>query len=334
MSAAATADGSRPLGAEEFREVVGHFASGVTVITTSLAGEPLGATASAFTSLSLDPPMVVVCLNRSSDTGQAVLESGRLAVNILGEDHAELAVHFARHGTDKFGEVDLRPGAHGQPLLADALASLVCRVTEHVVAATHFVFLARVDEATARPGSPLAYYRGRFGRLELAEHQGLLREVRDFLLAGGEEGEALAADVYAARAAIEVGVARQTVGKVSAAELRPLREAMEATAPLVDGDRFLDLAAWVEANARFHEAFVALAGSEVLASMHRSLGTPALERLILHDLDADPGLVEDHRRLVEAYERGDVDAACAAIADHAERPRRLATHHETTHEEG
>ena len=333
MSAPAAADASRPLGAEEFREVVGHFASGVTVITTSLEGEPLGATASAFTSLSLEPPMVVVCLNRSSDTGQAVLESGRLAVNILGADHAELAIHFARHGTDKFGEVELRPGAHGQPLLAEALASLVCRVTEHVVAATHFVFLARVEEATARPGSPLAYYRGRFGRLELDEHEGLLREVRDFLLDDGREDEALAEDVYAARAAIELGVARQTVGKVSAEQLRGLREAMEATAPLIDGNRFLDLGGWVEANSRFHETLVALAGSEVLASMHRSLGTPALERLILRDFGADPCLVEDHRRLVEAYERGDVDAACAAIADHAKRPRQLATH-ETTQEEG
>jgi len=152
---------------DEFREVVGHFASGVTVVTTALDGKPLGTTASAFTSLSLQPPMVVVCMNRDSDTGKAVLETGAMAVNILGEDQADLALHFAQHGVDKFEGIELSPGEHGQPLLADAVASLVCRVSEHISAATHFVFLAEVDEATASGGAPLTYFRGQFGRIAL-----------------------------------------------------------------------------------------------------------------------------------------------------------------------
>jgi flavin reductase (DIM6/NTAB) family NADH-FMN oxidoreductase RutF len=90
-----------------------------------------------------------------------------MAVNILGEEQADLAVRFARHGGEKFEEVPLTAGEHGQPLLSEAVASLVCRVTEQISAATHFVFLAEVDEATASGGAPLTYFRGQFGRIAL-----------------------------------------------------------------------------------------------------------------------------------------------------------------------
>ncbi len=162
-------DGLRPLSTERFREVIGHFASGVTVITTSLDGELHGTTASAVSSLSLEPPMMLVCMNKASETGQAVLRSGAFAVNILGEGDDELARRFARRGGDKFDGVDVSLGDHRQPLLVDALAQLVCRVDQQVEAGTHIVFFALVHEATARPGAPLAYYRGRFGRLAFDE---------------------------------------------------------------------------------------------------------------------------------------------------------------------
>lgn len=154
-----------PLTSDAFREVIGHFASGVTVITTTLDGRPYGTTASAVTSLSLEPPMLVVCLNRASATGQAILRSGRFAVNILGEGDDDLARRFATKGDDKFAGVAVEQRADGPPLLVDALAQLICRVTQQVEAATHVVLIAEVDEATARPGRPLAYYRGKFGRL-------------------------------------------------------------------------------------------------------------------------------------------------------------------------
>src|ERR1700722_19335955 len=92
----------RRLTPEEFRDIIGSFASGVTVITSTLAGQPKGTTASAVSSLSLDPPMVLVCLNKTSSTGQAVVSSGRFAVNILGEDQASEAMAFARKEGDKF----------------------------------------------------------------------------------------------------------------------------------------------------------------------------------------------------------------------------------------
>jgi flavin reductase (DIM6/NTAB) family NADH-FMN oxidoreductase RutF len=155
----------RPLTPQAFRDVIGHFASGVTVITTAVDGTPYGTTASAVTSLSLEPPMMLICMNRSSATGQAVMRSGAFAVNILGEGDDELARRFAGKGDDKFAGVQVETGEHGQPLLVDALAQLVCRVTQPVEAGTHVVFIAEVHEATARPGEPLAYYRGKFGRL-------------------------------------------------------------------------------------------------------------------------------------------------------------------------
>ncbi len=155
----------RPLATDAFREVIGHFASGVTVITTRLDGVLHGTTASAVSSLSLEPPMLLIAMNRSSVTGQAVLRSRAFAVNILGEGADDLARRFAGKGDDKFAGVDVEIGDHGQPLLVDALAQLVCRVTQQVEAATHVVFFAEVHEATAHQGAPLAYYRGKFGRL-------------------------------------------------------------------------------------------------------------------------------------------------------------------------
>lgn len=156
----------RRLTPDEFREVMGHFASGVTVITTRVGDEPLGTTASAVSSLSLAPPMLLVCLNRDSVTGQGIQRSGAFGVNILRVGQEELARHFARKGENKFAAVPFALGGYGQPLLEDALAHLECRVTEEVAVATHSVFLAEVQTAGARAGTPLAYFRGRFGRLD------------------------------------------------------------------------------------------------------------------------------------------------------------------------
>ena len=158
----------RPLAPNEFRDVIGRFASGVTIITTLRDGEPLGTTASAVSSLSLEPPMLLVCMNKSSSTGEAIGASRRFAVNILAEAQHDLAGRFARKGADKFQNVDVLAGTSGLPLLADALAHLECRVTEEATGGTHTVFLAEVETASGREGPPLAYFRGQFGYLEPA----------------------------------------------------------------------------------------------------------------------------------------------------------------------
>jgi flavin reductase (DIM6/NTAB) family NADH-FMN oxidoreductase RutF len=148
-----------------FREVVGHFATGVAVITARRDGIDYGMTASAVASLSLEPPMLLVCLNRSSVTHGALAAAGAYGVNVLTDAQAEIAIRFA--GTErktKFSGLRVHHGPLGQPLLSDALARLECRVAETVSAGTHTVFLGRVAHAEAAPGAPLTYYRGRFGR--------------------------------------------------------------------------------------------------------------------------------------------------------------------------
>jgi flavin reductase (DIM6/NTAB) family NADH-FMN oxidoreductase RutF len=150
---------------EEYRTVIGHFASGVTVITTAVGNELFGTTASAVSSVSLEPPMLLICLNRDSSTGRAIDRSGYFVVNVLSEDQEHLAGHFATKASDKFAAVALR-GSDERPLIEDCLAHLECQVTERVTSATHIIFIGQVNAAAASSGRPLAYFRGRFARLE------------------------------------------------------------------------------------------------------------------------------------------------------------------------
>lgn len=165
-----------------FRDVVGRFASGVTVITTTVDGKQFGTTASAMSSLSMDPPMILICLNKTSETGAAVLTSGTFAVNILAKGQEQLASQFAVKGDDKFAGVAITPGVLGDPLIDDTLAAMQCRTVETVTGGTHTVFLAEVVEADARDLEPLTYFRGKFGRLEAAMEAEAYRQLRDWVL--------------------------------------------------------------------------------------------------------------------------------------------------------
>jgi len=192
----------RRLTPEEFRDVIGHFASGVTVITATHDGERRGTTASAVSSLSLEPPMVLICLNKTSATAHAIAAARRFAVNILGEDQAEEAMRFAKRAAtgDKFAGIAVNTGDRGEPLLANALATLECHVAEQVTGGTHLVFLAEVERASARTGSPLAYFRGQFGRLELAQDESAFRDIRARVLSRAlEVGKPLGLDELATR---------------------------------------------------------------------------------------------------------------------------------------
>lgn len=174
---------TRPLSGAEFRDVIGHFASGVTIITANDAGRPFGTTASAVSSLSLEPPMVLACMNSTSTTGQAMSSAKSFAINILTDDQGELALRFATKDPDKFRGIELVNGPLGLPLLAEALATLECEVTSEVLAGTHKVFIAEVRSATSREGSPLAYFRGQFGRLDLSADRHVYETLRERLLA-------------------------------------------------------------------------------------------------------------------------------------------------------
>lgn len=166
-----------------FRSVIGNLASGVTVITTRTSSGDFGMTASSVTSLSLDPPMMLVCLNAAAPTSAAVAEARAFGINVLGHDAADLAHRFAHPSADKFSEVPVREGSTGVPMLSDALAAIECEVVEQIRGGTHFVFLGRVVHADARPGAPLTYFRGGFGRFEPGSDDDVYLDIRARLFA-------------------------------------------------------------------------------------------------------------------------------------------------------
>src|SRR5260370_19906136 len=156
--------------------------SGVVVITATHRGERRGMTVSAIASLSLDPPMIVTCLKAESARQEVVRRAGAFAVNILAEDEEHLAVRFSRSDQHPFGDLGCQPGVTGAPILAGALAVLECRIAHEVRGGSHRVLLADVVRASGGEGSPLAYFRGRFGRLELTQDAEAYRGLRDLLL--------------------------------------------------------------------------------------------------------------------------------------------------------
>jgi flavin reductase (DIM6/NTAB) family NADH-FMN oxidoreductase RutF/DNA-binding GntR family transcriptional regulator len=165
-----------------FRHVVGHLASGVTVVTTRVDGHDYGMTASSVTSLSMEPPMMLACVNNAVPTAAAIKHSGRYTVNVLGQSHGDLAYQFASPGPDKFAGVRIDRGSGDVPLLTEAIASLECEVTEQVIGGTHSVFLGHVIAATAREGAPLTYFRGGFGRFEFERNDRAYKQARDMVL--------------------------------------------------------------------------------------------------------------------------------------------------------
>lgn len=153
----------------EFRRVMGHFPTGVTIVTTrDEEGGPCGLTVNAFTSVSLDPTLVLVCIERDADSHGCIERAGFFAVNVLEEAKGEsLSRRFATWGVeDKFVGLAFNEGATGAPLLEVALAWVECRVAQRVAAGDHTVFIGEVVSADAHEGRPLVYYRGGYGRYE------------------------------------------------------------------------------------------------------------------------------------------------------------------------
>ena len=154
------------IGPDDFRKVLSHFASGVTIVTTTDAdGRPTGLTASAFTSVSLDPPLILVCVSHKSQSFPSLRDRGRFAVNFLRSDHQELSKRFATTRLDKFEGVPHRMGDLGMPVLTEALAHVECVTADAHVAGDHTVFIGRIDACGTADGEPLIYFRGKYVRL-------------------------------------------------------------------------------------------------------------------------------------------------------------------------
>jgi flavin reductase (DIM6/NTAB) family NADH-FMN oxidoreductase RutF len=151
---------------DDFRRVLGHFASGVTIISTCDAdGRPTGLTASAFSSVSLEPPLVLVCVDHKSQSYPALRERGRFAVNILCAEQEAISRRFASSRLDKFDGVPHRITDLGLPLVDGAIAHLECITVSMHVEGDHTIFVGRVERADTAEGTPLLYSRGRYERL-------------------------------------------------------------------------------------------------------------------------------------------------------------------------
>jgi flavin reductase (DIM6/NTAB) family NADH-FMN oxidoreductase RutF len=151
-----------------FRQVLARFATGVVVVTATTPDGPAGLTCQSFSSLSLDPPLVLLSTSRSSKTWPRIEATGRFAVNVLGEDQVALSDRFAVSGGDKFASVGWRPGALGNPLLDGAIAHIECDVHAVHDGGDHVIVLGRV-RALEAPGledrSPLIYFRSSYRSL-------------------------------------------------------------------------------------------------------------------------------------------------------------------------
>ncbi len=152
--------------ADSFRAVLGHFATGVTIVTAMDDGEPVGMAANSFTSVSLDPPLVLFCAAKTSTTWPRIRKARQFTVNILDEHQEELCRLFSQKGIDRFAAAGWRPSAAGSPVLHDVHAYVDCDMWAEYEGGDHVIVVGRVLElgVTADAG-PLVFYRGTYGRL-------------------------------------------------------------------------------------------------------------------------------------------------------------------------
>ncbi len=148
-----------PVSEADFRNALSRFPSGVTVVTTKdAAGNLHGITVSAFCSVSLVPPMVLICIEKSTASHDSFAESGVFVVNVLHESQQNLSQRFAAPAEDKFSDVEFHLGIEGVPVLNHALANVECRLKHGYDAGDHTIFVGEVEHVTIGEGDPLVYF--------------------------------------------------------------------------------------------------------------------------------------------------------------------------------
>jgi flavin reductase (DIM6/NTAB) family NADH-FMN oxidoreductase RutF len=154
-----------PVDDAQFKLAMSHFASGVTIVTTEQEGTPYGMTVAAFSSLSLHPPLVLVCIEKSVRTHDAIAAAGKFGVSILSNTQADVSNRFASRSEDKFSGIATHRGASGVPLIDGAITTLECTLREHLPGGDHSVFVGEVVAIETAEGAPLVYYRSGYREL-------------------------------------------------------------------------------------------------------------------------------------------------------------------------
>jgi flavin reductase (DIM6/NTAB) family NADH-FMN oxidoreductase RutF len=152
---------------DDFRSVLGRFSTGVCVVTARDTGSvDHGLTVNAFASVSLTPPLVLVCIDHEASLHPAMTACSHLVINILAANQEALARRFAAPEADRFEGVGFTRGICGAPILDDVLAYLECQASRAVPGGDHTIFIGEVEHAETRPAGPLIYYRGGYAQIE------------------------------------------------------------------------------------------------------------------------------------------------------------------------
>lgn len=152
---------------DEFRAALGRFASGVTVVTTKdAAGRLHGITVSAFCSVSLAPPLILICIDKQTGSHHAFEQNEFFTVNILREDQQHYSDQFASHLPDKFHGIEFHENDNGVPVLKDVLANLECRRVNAHDNGDHTIFVGEIEKTTVTDGKPLVYFHGNYRKLK------------------------------------------------------------------------------------------------------------------------------------------------------------------------
>jgi 3-hydroxy-9,10-secoandrosta-1,3,5(10)-triene-9,17-dione monooxygenase reductase component len=166
MSSERSGDRFRPLSSDEFRHACSRFATGVTIASVlDSGGTPHGLTVNSFASVSLSPPLVLICLGQEVTMIDAFRAAGYFGISVLSETQRELAERFARKGHDRFGGTRWHAGATGVPLLDDSLAEIECAVTHRFTAGDHEILVGEMLAAHIGEGAPLIYHASRYREL-------------------------------------------------------------------------------------------------------------------------------------------------------------------------
>ena len=161
-------DDSPSFDSAKYRQVLGHFPTGVTVITAMVDGSPVGLAVGSFASLSLEPPTVMFGAGKQSSTWPKIQQAGRFCVNVLAEDQEDVCRVFASKAPDKFEEIGFRHSGNGSPLIEGTLAYIDCNVGEVIEHGDHYIVVGEVTDLEVRhEGGPLLFFRGGYGRFNL-----------------------------------------------------------------------------------------------------------------------------------------------------------------------
>ncbi len=168
MSSEGSSSRVAPVTSDEFRRACGRFATGVTVAgILDEEGAPHGLTVSSFTSVSLDPPLILICLGHAVTMIEAFRRAKFFGISVLGVDQRDISDRFARKGFDRFEGVGWRRGANGAPLLNDSLAAIECAVRHRYVAGDHDILVGEMVAAQVSEGEPLIHFGSRYRTLAI-----------------------------------------------------------------------------------------------------------------------------------------------------------------------